>query len=241
MQRSIVQNRELQRIMYELPTTSCIQRVGLAAAGAVSVALACWLLYGGGSRALESLLGWSSESGDPVRKACLAAALSIYYVRMLFTTFVFLKRGVGWSEVFTVAPWLVFIYLLLAFSGGRNPAPFGPAAAIGVALFVAGSWMNTQVEYARYQWKRRPENRGRLYTLGLFHYSRHPNYLGDLISFSGMCLISGAWITAVIPVLMLAGFVFVNIPVLDSHLHDRYGAAFDEYARRTRKLIPLLY
>jgi protein-S-isoprenylcysteine O-methyltransferase Ste14 len=48
-------------------------------------------------------------------------------------------------------------------------------------------------------------------------------------------------VTAVIPVLMLAGFVFVNIPVLDSHLHDHYGSAFDEYARRTRKLIPFLY
>jgi len=90
-------------------------------------------------------------------------------------------------------------------------------------------------------WKRRAENRERLYTQGLFRYSRHPNYLGDLISFSGMCLISGAWVTTIIPVLMLAGFVFVNVPVLDSHLHDHYGAAFDEYASRTRKLIPFLY
>ena len=40
---------------------------------------------------------------------------------------------------------------------------------------------------------------------------------------------------------MLAGFVFVNIPVLDSHLHDHYGGAFDDYARRTRKLIPFVY
>jgi protein-S-isoprenylcysteine O-methyltransferase Ste14 len=47
--------------------------------------------------------------------------------------------------------------------------------------------------------------------------------------------------TAVIPLLMLLGFVFVNVPVLDAHLHDHYGAEFDEYARRTRKLIPFLY
>ena len=40
---------------------------------------------------------------------------------------------------------------------------------------------------------------------------------------------------------MLAGFVFVNIPILDAHLHDHYGAAFEEYARRTRKLIPFVY
>ncbi len=86
--------------------------------------------------------------------------------------------------------------------------------------------MNSYAEYARHAWKQRLENRGRLYTAGLFRYSRHPNYLGDLISFTGLCLMSGAWFTAVIPVLMLAGFAFVNIPVLDSHLHEKYGAAF---------------
>ena len=101
--------------------------------------------------------------------------------------------------------------------------------------------MNSYSEYARHVWKRQPENRGHLCTEGLFRYSRHPNYLGDLISFSGLCLISGAWVTAAVPLLMLCGFVFVNIPVLDSHLHDRYGDAFDEYARRTRKLVPFVY
>jgi steroid 5-alpha reductase family enzyme len=108
-------------------------------------------------------------------------------------------------------------------------------------LFAAGSGMNSYAEYRRHAWKQRPENRGQLYTLSLFRISRHPNYLGDLLSFSGLCLLSGRWMTALIPVIMLMGFVFVNVPVLDAHLHDHYGAAFDEYARRTRKLIPFIY
>ena len=40
---------------------------------------------------------------------------------------------------------------------------------------------------------------------------------------------------------MLAGFVFVNIPMLDSHLRDHYGSSFDEYAQRTWKLVPFVY
>lgn len=76
---------------------------------------------------------------------------------------------------------------------------------------------------------------------GLFRYTRHPNYFGDLLSFSKLCLISGAWVTAVVPLIMLAGFVFVNVPMLDYHLRGHYGAAFDECASRTRKLIPFLY
>lgn len=90
-------------------------------------------------------------------------------------------------------------------------------------------------------WKQRPENSGRLYTLGLFRYARHPNYLGDLILFTGLCLICDRWICAAIPVVMLAGFVFANIPMLDSHLRDHYGEAFDEYAARTARLIPFVY
>jgi protein-S-isoprenylcysteine O-methyltransferase Ste14 len=233
--------RELQRSMYELRGASMSQRVLLAICGAAWVAIAWWLLFGGGIETVGSWFGRTWTPGDAARRACLAAALSIYYVRILFTEFVFLKRGVSWSEVFTIAPWMLCIYLLLGIAGGTNPAAPGLAAITGIILFLLGSWTNSYSEYARHAWKRLPENRGRLYTRGLFRYSRHPNYLGDLVSFSGICLIAGAWLTSVIPVLMLAGFVFVNVPVLDSHLHDHYGAAFDDYARRTRKLIPFLY
>jgi len=235
----MVQREELQRTMYELRDASMPQRVVLATLVAVWVTLAWWLLFGGGLETAGHWLGKTWIPGDAARRACLAAALSVYYIRILFTEFVFLKRGVGWGEVFTIAPSMLCIYLLLAISGGTNPKPLGVAAIAGIVLFAAGSWMNSYAEYARHAWKR--ENRGRLYTQGLFRYSRHPNYLGDLISFSGICLISGVWVTSVIPALMLAGFVFVNVPVLDSHLHDHYGQAFDEYAKRTRKLIPFLY
>jgi steroid 5-alpha reductase family enzyme len=153
----------------------------------------------------------------------------------------FLRRAVSWREAWMIGPWVLCIYLSLAIAGGTNSAPFGAPAAVGVVLFALGSWMNSYAEYARHVWKRRPENRGRLYTQGLFRYARHPNYLGDLISFCGLCLISGRWPTIAIPSIMLAGFVFANIPMLDSHLHDHYGSAFDDYAARTRKLIPFVY
>jgi protein-S-isoprenylcysteine O-methyltransferase Ste14 len=148
------------------------------------------------------------------RKACLAAAITICYLRVLITLFVFLKRGVGWSELPTVAPWLLVISAWYSRSpAGRMPrvskSPVWPVSS-------SSSW-------------------------GLFRYSRHPNYVGDLIPFSGIGMIAGVWITALIPAAMLAGFVFVNIPILDSHLRDHYGAACDEYAGRTRKLIPFVY
>ncbi|MGA7860152.1 MAG: DUF1295 domain-containing protein [Terracidiphilus sp.] len=227
--------------MYETIDPSMAQRVVLAAITALWIALAWWLLEAGGVATLAGSVGWILHPGDPIRRLCLASAFSIYYLRILLTEFVFLKRGVGWSEVFSIAPWLLIIVLLVGIAGGANRNPLGPAAFCGLIFFVLGSWINSFAEYTRHMWKLRPENRGKLYTGGWFRTTRHPNYFGDLISFSGLCLLSGAWITAVIPVLMLAGFVFVNVPILDAHLHDHYGSDFDNYARRTKKLIPFIY
>ena len=233
--------RELQRSMYELTGASVAQRMALAAIAAILVLFAWWLLAAQGLGTLSGWLGWNLDKGDAARRILLASGFSIYYIRILFTEFVFLKRGVGWNEIFSIAPWLLVIILLLGFEGGTNGNALGVATWLGLVCFLLGSWMNSYAEYERHVWKRRPENHGRLYTGGLFRYTRHPNYFGDLISFSGLCLISGKWITVIIPLLMLAGFVFVNIPVLDAHLHDHYGRDFEDYARRTRKLIPFVY
>jgi protein-S-isoprenylcysteine O-methyltransferase Ste14 len=236
-----MQKRELQRTVYELRGPSTAQGLALTVILGLWVALAWWLLLGGGLVAVQNWLRWIGKPAGGIRRICLATAFSIYYVRIIFAKFVFLRRGMGWTEVFTISFWLLFIFLFLSFAAGTNPSPFGPAGSLGTALFLGGSWMHSCSEHSRHAWKQRPENRGKLYTEGLFRYSRHPNYLGDLILFSGMCLIAGKWIAATIPVLMLAGFIFVNIPVLDSHLRDHYGTAFDSYALRTKKLIPFLY
>lgn len=233
--------QSLQQQMYGLTGASKPQRVTLAFLIAFSVAVAWWLLFGGGIAASGAWFGWHWIAGDFIRRACLAVALTIYFIRILFTQFVFLKRGVGWTEVFTIAPWVFCIYVLLALAGGTNPAALGFAAIDGAVLFVLGSWMNTYAEYQRHVWKQCPDHCGKLFTQGLFRYVRHPNYFGDLLSFSGLCLLTGRWITVIVPLLMLCGFVFVNVPVLDAHLRERYGPAFDDYASKTRKLIPFLY
>lgn len=233
--------QDLAQKMYGLTGPSLPQRITLAALLAACAVLAWSLLWGGGLTAAGAWFGAAWHPGDALRRATLATAFTIGFLRVLIAVFVFLSRGVSWTEVFTVAPWVLFIYLLLGISGGLNPSPFGPAAVAGAALFLLGSWMNSWAEYRRHVWKQDPENAGKLYTLGLFRLCRHPNYLGDLLSFSGLSLLTGRWFTGIVPLLMLCGFVFVNIPVLDTHLARHYGAAFDRYARSTRKLIPFLY
>lgn len=231
----------LRKSMYGWQSASHAQRGTLTAMAGACVAMGWWLLAAGGLTQVGVWLGFAWHAGDGVRRLLLAVCFTVYYVRILFTQYVFLKRGMSWSEVFSIVPWLLFIFLLLSVAGGRNASPAGAMVVAGAVLFVAGSWMNTRAEWARHAWKQKAEHRGRLYTEGWFRYTRHPNYLGDLILFSGLCLIAGVWVSVVIPVVMLAGFVFFNIPILDEHLQEHYGQEFEAYARRTKKLIPFVY
>ncbi len=62
-----------------------------------------------------------------------------------------------------------------------------------------------------------------------------------LLAVIGAILYWASPYTALIPPLTLAGFVIFNIPALDRHLREKYGAAFEEYVCRTKKLAPFVY
>jgi steroid 5-alpha reductase family enzyme len=224
-----------------LHTPSTPQRIFLALAVAACVAISWWLLFGGGAQVIAAWTGHRWPAGDPTRRLVLALGLTIYFLRLLFTLFGFFRRAVHWGEAAFVAVWILFIYLVLSLTCAANVHPLGIAAGIGIALFLLGSWMNSWAEYQRHLWKQLPQNHGHLYTGGLFRLCRHPNYLGDMLSFSGLAMIAGQWIAATIPAIMLLGFVFGSIPMLDAHLADHYGQEFTAYAHRTRKLFPFVY
>jgi protein-S-isoprenylcysteine O-methyltransferase Ste14 len=133
---------------------------------------------------------------------------------------------------------VLFFFLL---RGLRVPQPIGAADLAGLILYAAGSWIGTASEHARHLWKARPENQGRLYTEGLFSYSRHINYFADLLLFAGCAVLTRQWWAGIVPLAMGLNFAFAIIPAHDAYLAARYGSEFDHYARRTKTLIPLVY
>ena len=226
--------------LYRQKDPSLVPKATLSTIHAVSVTLACWLLAGGASLVAANL-GLSPGLATPLRRSFLAAAAVLYFLRSLITALVFIRRRVPWSEVATVGTLMVVVHLLFAFFGGRQAAPFGLVGWFGASLYLAGSFLNTGSELQRHRWKRRPENKGKLYTSGLFRYAMHINYFGDFALFTGWALMTGCAFLLLIPALMLLGFIFVHIPAQDRYLAERYGEAFRQYAARTRKLIPFLY
>lgn len=200
-----------------------------------------WLLFGGGLAVLAEKLGLIESLAAPLRRALLLGASAVYFLRTLGTTFVFLKRRMGWAEICTIALFIGAVHLVFAFLGGRQTAPVGLVEVVGTLLFVVGSYLNSGSEYQRYCWKQQPQHAGQLYTEGLFRYAMHINYFGDVLLFAGWALLTGYLVLLVVPLLMSLGFAFLHIPTLDGYLAERYGDAFRDYSARTKKLVPLIY
>ncbi|CAN5383220.1 DUF1295 domain-containing protein [soil metagenome] len=225
--------------IYESKSSSIAQKIvmQLASLGAFVV----WFLYVGGDGVFARWLGRETAAVDPVRRALLVGCSTIYGARLILTQFHLVKREIGWKEASTIAIWVIVIHLTMLYLGGTNPARAGNATYVGALFYVVGSFLNSGSELLRDAWKRRPENKGKLYTGGLFRYSIHMNYFGDFVLFTGFALVTGSVYAFAIPLVMMLLFVFVNIPMLDEYLAKHYGDAFVQYARRTAKLVPFVY
>lgn len=180
-------------------------------------------------------------TGNFTRQVILMFCLLFYVSRLFITVFVFLKRKMAWSEMLLVSGLMSFALFSFAKVGGNSHQPVGALDCFSIFLYLFGSWLNTYSEYTRHIWKKQEVNKGRPYTKGLFKYSMHINYFGDIVLFTGFALITYCFSLLVIPLIMALNFIFFIIPRLDNYLAKKYGEEFTEYAGRTKKFIPGIY
>ncbi|KPK64427.1 hypothetical protein AMJ83_01555 [candidate division WOR_3 bacterium SM23_42] len=188
--------------------------------------------------------GWlmsDSVRGNFVGSILLLTFAIFYLLRLLATLFVFLKRRMSWQEAILISTVMSIIIIVLFNYGRRQSNSINAVDIIAIVLYLFGSYLNTFSEYQRYVWKRKPQNLGHLYTEGLFRFSMHMNYFGDVVLFTGFALVTHNFVLLLIPLLMMLNFAVVLIPSLDDYLEDKYCTEFQEYAKRTKKFIPFVY
>ena len=219
-----------QSAIYRDKSPSIKSKATLAAIHFLIVLAVLWILF-----------GVQHQGSSGLRRSLLAAVAILYFTRVLGTLFVFIKRKVGWSEVATIAVWVGFIDILIAHFGAMSDVKVGVWTLVGGLMVLTGSAVNTGSEWQRMVWKRRPENKGHLYTGGMWGLSRHVNYFGDIVLFTGWVLMSGQPALLIIPVVMFGGFAFGNIPAQDRYLLERYGEEYKLYEKSTARLIPFIF
>lgn len=123
------------------------------------------------------------------------------------------------------------------------------------AFFIAGSLMwlvgfaiEVIADNQKNQFRANPDNHGRFITTGLWAWSQHPNYFGEILLWTGIAIIAlphlagPAWLALVSPVFVFFLLTQVSgIPMLDRIARKRWGEdeAYQAYIRRTSKLIPI--
>jgi steroid 5-alpha reductase family enzyme len=95
-----------------------------------------------------------------------------------------------------------------------------------------------------HRFRRRPENIGKVNDSGLWHYIRHPNYLGEILMWWGVFLMllsqnQSLWYCLIGPTANTLMFIFASIPLMEGR-QLKNKPDYAEYKSRTGMLLPRL-
>lgn len=119
---------------------------------------------------------------------------------------------------------------------------FTPLILPGLMISVIGVSLETIADRQMQDFRRKNLSKSAIIREGLWKYSRHPNYLGEILMWWGVylvCLASSpsAWMLGLGALLNTALFLFISIPLAEKRL-AKYKEGFSEYQKQTRMLLP---
>ena len=142
---------------------------------------------------------------------------------------------------------LLTVAAALAIITGMERQPIGWIGIVGITLWVIGFAIEVVADRQKSAFKEDPANDGRFITSGLWAWSRHPNYFGEIVLWTGiavmaMPVLSGwRWATLISPFFVTLLLTKVSgIPMLEARSDKRWGdeAAYQHYKANTSVLVP---
>ena len=153
-----------------------------------------------------------------------------FYPRSFFQVFILQ----GLLLLLVVSP-VVFVN---TFAGG----PLGVAAVIGALIWLVGFGFEVVGDRQLRRFLADPANKGKVLQSGLWRYTRHPNYFGEVTQWWGLWCIALAvpygWISVIGPAAITVLILYVSgIPMLEKKMAG--NPAFEEYKQRVSTFIPM--
>jgi steroid 5-alpha reductase family enzyme len=173
---------------------------------------------------------WSSEE-DPRYQKMRSAHGKHFWIVSLFT--VFLLQGLLLWIISLVVQLPLFVEL---------PINLTMLDGLGIVIWSAGFVFETTADQQLYRFRSDPDNKGKVMDKGLWAYSRHPNYFGEMLiwwGFYAMALnnAANAWVI-LSPMLVTILLLKVSgVPLLEKHIKER-RPAYEDYMRRTSAFFP---
>jgi len=149
----------------------------------------------------------------------------------------------SYLQVFVLQGISLFIISLPILIANKNPIyNLNILVLIGLLIWLVGFYFEVTSDKQLSKFIKNPENKGKLMTQGLWKYSRHPNYFGEVTQWWGIWFISIPSLYGIFgiigPITISFLIVFVSgIPLLEKKYKGR--PEFEEYKKRTSVFFPL--
>jgi steroid 5-alpha reductase family enzyme len=146
------------------------------------------------------------------------------------------------------AAWGILCMLPITLVHTAKAMPVNAVGFVGLAVAAAGVFIEAVADHQKNTFKTaKPEA---FCTEGLWRFSRHPNYAGELMTWWGLfaaaapCLTLGQGCLAILSPLTITGLLLKvsGIPLLEKQYEKRYGDSekYQEYKTKTPLLFPFL-
>ncbi len=158
----------------------------------------------------------------------------------------FVKFGKFWIAQ-AVSAWVILLPTLIVFP--KKDFNFSPTFWLGLVVWLGALVIETVADWQKYQFSKQPKNKNKWIDSGIWSYSRHPNYFGEIMVWVGVYLcvlpsLRGVEILIALasPVLIASLLIFVSgVPILEKSADKRWGnnPGYRKYKKQTNLLIPL--
>lgn len=143
----------------------------------------------------------------------------------------------------------VFVTLLAALIAVTSPASasWDVWATLGLLIWAGGFAIEAIADHQKNVFKAEPANQGRFIRQGLWAWSRHPNYFGEIMLWTGIAVMATPaltgwqWLGWVSPLFVCWLLVKVSgIPMLEQRADEKWGgqADYEAYKASTPVLVP---
>jgi steroid 5-alpha reductase family enzyme len=121
---------------------------------------------------------------------------------------------------------------------------------VGTLLWITGFCIEVIADEQKRRFKSNPSNQGKFITEGLWSFSRHPNYLGEILLWTGIAIISipilEGWLvlTLVSPIFVFLLINYISgVNLLEQRADEKWGMLekYQEYKKKTPVLFPFFF
>jgi len=161
-----------------------------------------------------------------------------------------IKKSFSWFFMtFSLSGMWVTICSICALTGIANGIIFSSTTIIGIIIFIIGFTIEIIADSQKTKFRAMDDNKDKFISIGLWKYSRHPNYLGEIILWLGISLISFSsleglqYITLISPIFTYLLLVNVSgINLLEKSGEKKWGHldSYKSYKENTPRLIGFL-